>query len=282
MVNRIGFRSGRLVAISVVVAGALGMPSVNAGAPTAKEALQALGQRVGPAYAASVVQVIGVRGVDQPPVWRILAQDPYRRGVVRDFTVQNGQVVNDQLVPPAYLARVPVLPIPTDGLRTDSSRAFVIADHAAHQARVGFDSLDYEARASDPATGPIWIVRLNDQRGLVVGEVLIRASNGVVLRQQWFPGGIPSDSGALAGGSSRPAGRPSTAESGIAESVAEGWEVAKDSVSKGSTAVKSGVVKAGGAIREFFGEVFEAEANENPGTPYQVPTQPQPQPGSYY
>ncbi len=266
---------GLRVALSCLAAAGVGVSSAFAGAPTAKEALRSLGNKVGAAYTNTVVQVIGIRGVDQPPVWRILARDPYRKGVVRDFTVQNGQVVNDQFVPPAYLGRVPEVPIARAALSTDSNRAFIIADRAASTAKVGFDSLDYEARASDPATGPIWIVRLNDQRGLVVGEVLIQGNSGTVLRQQWFPGGVPNDSSFLVGGG-RQGGRQEVEGTGIGETVAEGWSV-----------TKTGVVKAGGAVREFFDDVFKKD--ENPDVPYRAPAsqgqpgvQPKNRPGAYY
>ena len=203
--------------------------------PTAFEAVSALKKQLGTRVGTKVVQVIGVGGADQPAVWRFIARDPKQQGVYRDFAVQGGKVVGDQFVPPAYNDKVPSYVVPLSQLKIDSGGAFIIADKLANDNGTGFDSIDYEIRGGDPASGAIWILRLRDKRGAQVGEVLIRASDGRVLRQDW------------------------TRKSVVGEVVATSIDRAKTSVAKGATAIAGGAVKTGGAVKGFFQEVFNKE-----------------------
>ena len=221
---------------TIAVFGLLGIAILPLGAePTAFEAMSALKKQKGSRIGTKVVQVIGVGGVDQPAVWRFIARDPKQQGVLRDFAVQGGKVVGDQFVPPAYHDQVPNYVVPLSHLKIDSGGAFIIADKLAHDSGTGFDSIDYEIRGGDPASGAIWILRLRDNKGAQVGEVLIRASDGHVLRQKW--------------------GR----KSAVSEVVTTSIDRAKTSVANGATAIAGGAVKTGGAVKEFFQDVFKKE-----------------------
>ncbi len=208
--------------------------------PTAFEAMSALKKQRGARIGTKVVHVIGVGGIDQPPVWRFIARDPKQRGVLRDFAVQGGKVVGDQYVPPAYHSQVPNYVVPLSQLKIDSGGAFIIADKLANDSGTGFDSIDYEIRGGDPASGAIWILRLRDKKGDQVGEVLIRASDGRVLRQKW--------------------GR----KSAVSEVVSSSIKRAKTSVSTGATAIAGSAVKTGGAVKGFFKDVFQKEPSGVP------------------
>ncbi|MDB4673501.1 hypothetical protein OAF27_01685 [Verrucomicrobiales bacterium] len=208
--------------------------------PTAFEAMSALKSQLGSRIGTKVVQVIGVGGIDQPPVWRFIARDPKDSAVLRDFAVQDGKVVGNQFVPPAFYDQVPKYVVPISRLKIDSGGAFIIADKLANDCGTGFDSIDYEIRGGDPASGAIWILRLRDKKGAQVGEVLIRANDGHVLRQKW--------------------GR----KSAVGEVVATSIDRAKTSVTNGATAIAGGAVKTGGAVKEFFQGVFDKDKTAPP------------------
>jgi|GEM_PF-1721224 len=238
-------KSTSIAILGITLSGGLTFAS-----PTAKQAVVTLGREKGTGYADNIVQIVGIQGGDQPKVWRILARDPYQYGAIRDFAVQENRVVGDQFVPPAYHRQIPALVVPSSALKTDSSEAFIIADKAASEAKVGFDSLDYEMLGSDPSTGPVWVVRLVGRSGLMVGELVIRGRDGQMLRKKWFPQGVE-----LARNKVKPSG--ASRNVAMRQAFSEGWGKTKKGFSRGSEAVKEGVSKAGNSVKGFFDNVFK-------------------------
>jgi hypothetical protein len=130
--------------------------------------------------------VAGERGQDQPTAWRIVTRDSEQPGRFREFVVQNGKVVDERFLRPDERPPAAQAALATRRVRVDSKQVFVKADAAARKALVGFDSLDYELRTKEFSTDPVWVVRLNDQDGTVVGELAISCDNGAILRSSWF------------------------------------------------------------------------------------------------
>lgn len=238
-------------------------------AVTAAAAVEVVARDRGRPYAESLVHVIGVGGVHQPKVWRVLARDPYRPGAIRDFTVDSGRVVSDQFVPPAYHERVPGAVIPPAEIRYDSDAVFGLADRAARTAGVGFDTLDYEIRVlGSGAEGvSLWLVRLNDKDGRTVGELAMRSLDGVVIRQEWFPQGKGTLDGRYAtttdagiAPSSSPGG---TSGADVPEILASGMSAARVGIERGGQAVRTSLQRAGGSVRRFLGSLF-GDTNASP------------------
>lgn len=224
---------------------------------TAVGAFRALERDRGEAFCANVVQVIGVGGGDQPPVWRIITKDPYQSGAIRDFAVENGRVVGDQFVPPAYHSRIPEHVLREEKLGLDSTGVFLIANERAKRAKVGFYTLDYEMRFMESGGG-LWIVRLNGADRGRVGELIIRSANGAVVRERWW-----QPKPALAEPVIRAEGSQSESESeSIGDQIAGRWHMAKRGLSDGSAGIKKNAEHAGKSVRSFFREVFASEESE--------------------
>lgn len=220
---------------------------------TAVQALQALGKDRGEEFQSGVLQVIGIGGTDQPPVWRVIARDPFQPGAIRDFAIENGRVVGDQFVPPAYHARIPANVIDRNSIRADSGAVFLIANERARKSKIGFYSLDYEIRSTAQKPGEIWIVRLNGRARERVGELIVDAKSGQILRERWWQ---PSPDPAVDGSPEVP---EEGARDSIEEQISEGWKIAKEGVSQGGALVRQNAGQAGRSVKGFFRGMFASE-----------------------
>jgi hypothetical protein len=230
-------------------------------AETAKQVLERLGRLGVAGPGAEVLHVVGVGGADQPLVWRVILRDPSRRGEVRDVAVRDGSVVSNQAVPAAYQNRVPQSPLPGVGLSTDSGQVFLIADREANRQKVGFDTLDYEVLAGGDGGSAVWVVRMVAGDGQRVGELFVRDRDAHVFRERWFV----SSAG---GEGSQPGSGESSPDVGeqVGEAFNEGWVATREGIGRGTEAVRSGAVRAGGAVRGFFSQLFQQEPAA-PGAP---------------
>ncbi len=172
------------ISVVALISGFSVLPAWGSG----KDALVTLEKAVADRPQDRVVQMVGVRGQDQPPEWRVVVQDTESgNGVFYMYTVQGKSVVKRETVQKDYREQLPVATIPKGDILFDSKDAFKIADRQAKKAKIGFDSLNYELRCPELSRTPVWYVDLRDDRDRMVGRLFISAKNGEVLRQVWFP-----------------------------------------------------------------------------------------------
>lgn len=204
-----------LLALAAVVS------PVQAAADTAREALRVVSKLGQP------VQVFGERGMDQPPFWRVLVRAPDT--TIREFHVARGRVVAEVIVPRTAVG-VSTAPLPMHRLNIDSTAAFRKAEQAAIEAKVGFDSMNYELRCLELSTNAAWFLVLLDSKGRKVGDVTVGASTGNVIRKAFYryPVTPPPPPG-------------STAETA--------WNRTRAGITNAAEGVKRGVGRATGWIR---------------------------------
>lgn len=148
---------------------------------SARAALKTLAQAKGADFLGRVIMVEGRYGNHQPKVWRILALDPQMQGRLREFMVNGDQIDSERLL----IAWKQGRRVPLREVTIDSSDAFLQADLAAKDAKIGFDSLDYQLILPAGAKEPLWLVTLVGKTGDAVGEVHVGARSGIVSRKAW-------------------------------------------------------------------------------------------------
>ncbi|MCB1094716.1 MAG: hypothetical protein KDN22_03970 [Verrucomicrobiae bacterium] len=155
---------------------------------SARGALQTLSQTKGADYLGRVMMVEGRYGNHQPKAWRILALDPQKPGQLREFMVNGDRIDSERTL----LAWKQGRRVPLREVMVDSVDAFLHADLAAKDAKVGFDRLDYQLVMPTDATEPLWLVTLVNKAGDAVGEVHVGARTGIVTRKAWPKPGAPA------------------------------------------------------------------------------------------
>lgn len=151
-------------------------------AESAAQAARVIAAQKGQAYLTQLVEVRGERGEPDPAAWVFLFNDPSARSGVREFVVQNGQIIAERM--PVHVFRgegqLPSLPA---SLSLDNHRIFRIAHQEAALHGVGFNWIDYILR-TDALTGePVWFVSLIDYQEASAGTLEIRADT-LELRQR--------------------------------------------------------------------------------------------------
>jgi len=149
---------------------------------TAYEALRTLRSDRGQDAMQQVVQVEGDFGQTQPSTWTIYLNDPLARGGVREIVV-DGKKISSERTPVRGFGWVQDLaPLNFSRLNLDSDGAFKVANEAAINRRVGFDSVNYELLTDEKSGAPVWELTLYNNLGKLVGRMGISAENGKVVR----------------------------------------------------------------------------------------------------
>ena len=148
---------------------------------SARGAVRTLSKIRGSDYLGRIVMIEGRYGHHQPRAWRILTLDPKMQGRMREFMINGDKIDSERLLLAwKYGRRVPLREV-----TVDSKDAFIQADLAAKDAKIGFDSLNYQLIMPAESREPLWVVTLVRQNGDAVGEVQVGAKTGVVLRKAW-------------------------------------------------------------------------------------------------
>ena len=150
----------------------------NAIPETAKKALAVLKIQRGALADTNVTHVRGHRGQDQPITWEFTVRISDGERV---FVIQNEEIIADTI----YSSGGGII-MDLRRFKTDSSEVFKVANLAAEEANIGFDSLDYELLAAPLGNAPLWIVFLRDFKGHDVGRLEVSGEVSKVLRSQWF------------------------------------------------------------------------------------------------
>jgi len=164
---------------------------------TSKEALAELTVRVGDQALAHLVSMKGYEGVPQPSEWEIITHDERSPTLLHRYRVGLGYVRDEGPVEDLYPGKEPAGYIDYSQLRLDSVGAFTVAEAAALQAKMGFDSLNMALRCREYSREPVWILHLVNDEGLLVGKVHMSANTGRVFRTIWIyrddiRGGFPT------------------------------------------------------------------------------------------
>ena len=158
---------------------------------TAYDALRVVGDHFGKPAVNHVVSVTGVEGNPQPETWRIVLENPDRRGV-REVEVTHGQITADQR-PGGIVGSTEGTTINTKRLNLDSSGAYTVASHTADKSSAHFSTVDYTLRTDDRGE-PVWIVTLKNRSRHPVGTIHIGANRGSVMRTEgMFAGATMED-----------------------------------------------------------------------------------------
>jgi len=164
---------------------------------SSKDALAELTVRVGDQALTHLVSMKGYEGVPQPAEWEIVTHDPQSPTLLHRYRVGLGYVRDEGPVEDQYPAKEPAGYIDYSQLRLDSIGAFTVAEAAALQAKMGFDSLNMALRCREYSREPVWILHLVNDEGLLVGKVHMSANTGRVFRTIWIyrddvRGGFPT------------------------------------------------------------------------------------------
>lgn len=125
-------------------------------------------------------------GVPQPTEWRAISHDPNSPTLLHAWWADAGSASDEGQPDIPYSQDPPSGFVNLDRWNIDSSRAFSIAEAAAVEAGIGFDSADYTLRAQEITNEPLWIIGLNTRRGNRVGTVYLSAETGQVKRTIWI------------------------------------------------------------------------------------------------
>jgi hypothetical protein len=153
---------------------------------SSKRALASLSSTVGEQARVRVVSMKGYGGVPQPDVWEVVCHDPNSPTLLHRYRIGGGYVRDEGLVEDAYPTREPAGFIDYAQLRLDSVGEFSIAEVAASQAKMGFDSVNLTLRCREYSREPVWILHLIDTNGLLVGKVHLSANSARVFRTIWI------------------------------------------------------------------------------------------------
>jgi len=231
---------------------------------TGLEAMGVLRRTLGPLIADRVVFLSGRRGAEQPVMWRLVARDPAFAGYYREYQVQGGRVISESAVPAAESASYVTAPLVRRTLRVDSPVVFWRADTEAKKALIGFDAVDYELRNAEFSTKPVWVVRLIGPRGAVVGELVVSAETGTVLRRTWFEAGR------------RTVPRPAPPAQGAAPAAVSGtaqqaWAGTRSGWNQGKKAVQTGFGRASTTVGNWLVRAGAGTTPASPATPTPPP-----------
>ena len=159
---------------------------------TAYDALRAVGDHFGRAAVNHVISVTGVEGNPQPETWRVLLENPDRRGA-REVEITGGRVTSDRGPSRGVVGSADGAIINTKRLNLDSSGAYSVASYTAEKSNARFTTVDYTLR-NDERGEPVWIVTLHGRSGRPVGTIHIGANRGNVTRTEgMFAGATMAD-----------------------------------------------------------------------------------------
>ena len=128
----------------------------------------------------------GFEGVPQPEEWEVICHDPRSPTMLHRYRVEPGHVRDEGFVEDAYPTKEPAGFIDYAQLRLDSIGAFTIAEVAATQAKMGFDSLNLTLRCREYSREPVWILHLIDAEGFLAGKVHLSGNSARVFRTIWI------------------------------------------------------------------------------------------------
>ncbi|MFV1995273.1 MAG: hypothetical protein ACC661_07535, partial [Verrucomicrobiales bacterium] len=128
--------------------------------------------------------------------------------------VQGDRVSGHSFLEKDYQGGIPGAEILKSQVKTDSRAAFLIADREARNAKVGFDSINYELRCRELSREPIWSLDLRSLNDVMVGRVYVSAKDGAVLRRVWLHPEAPKGKATVAKHGSG---------GGFFDSMKEGW-----------------------------------------------------------
>jgi hypothetical protein len=188
---------------AVIFAGILlAIPFASQANDPAYTALRVVGKSRGEETLKQIVELRGRGGVPQPPVWKIVLDDPRARGGIREIEVQNGKVVGER----TPLDHDAVSPMVLTQLNLDSEGAFTVANQEALKLNKPFDHVDYVLRSGDGGGAPVWKLEMNDSKSGHVGTIVIAADTGNILHEDFdhrsagpgpgpgpAPGPVPND-----------------------------------------------------------------------------------------
>ncbi|QQL44650.1 hypothetical protein [Sulfuriroseicoccus oceanibius] len=155
----------------------------------AKQAISVVLKEYGAAYRNRLVAVVGQKGATQPQHWHVMAYDLKDARRVAYFKVTNGRIAAATVLSEKQSAARRGVSFSLDNLRKNSTDVFTIADVAARNAKVGFDSISYEINGRGVGQAPIYAVELRDSQGRVVGNLVVDGASGRVLAANWNPKG---------------------------------------------------------------------------------------------
>ena len=153
---------------------------------SSRRALDTLATGVGDQVLERLVSMKGFEGVPQPEEWEIICHDPRSPTMLHRYRVGPGRVRDEGFVEGAYPTKEPAGFIEYEQLRLDSVGAFTIAEVAATQAKMGFDSLNLTLRCREYSREPVWILHLIDTDGFLVGKVHLSGNSARVFRTVWI------------------------------------------------------------------------------------------------
>ncbi len=272
----------KVIPCFVVVIGMGGAGFAKAGT-NAQSALGIFAKEKGSEALKGVAAVRGLRGQDQPDVWEIIVRDSNSAGDAC-YLVDGKRILKSGRVKEGVVGA----PLALASLSVDSPQAFRIADAEARRSKVGFDSIDYELRATPKGRAPLWLVRLRDAAGNEVALVEIDGANGAVAGGKRGGSATRKTGTTVANVPRREIARETVVEESAGEMHAENrgvvdygayrkrekettpeehrralggvWERSTNGIDDAGTRMKSGFSKIGTAI----GDVFCGRADYRP------------------
>jgi hypothetical protein len=174
---------------AVIFAGILlALPFAAVANDPAYAALRVVGKSRGEDTLKHVVQLRGRGGVPQPPVWKIVLDDPRARGGIREIEVQHGKIVGER----TPLDHDAVSPMVLTQLNLDSEGAFTVANQEAQKLNKPFDHVDYVLRSGGGNGAPVWEMEMYDSKAGHVGSIVIAADTGNILHEDFDHGRVAS------------------------------------------------------------------------------------------
>jgi hypothetical protein len=158
---------------------------------TAYDALRVVSEHFGRPAVNHIISVTGVGGNPQPETWRVVLENPNRRGA-REVEVTNGRVTSDRGPGRDVVGSTEGATINTKRLNLDSSGAYSVASYTADKSNAHFSNVDYTLR-NDERGEPVWIVTLHSRSGRAVGSIHIGANRGNVTRTEGMFAGATMD-----------------------------------------------------------------------------------------
>lgn len=167
----------KLLVASFLLAG----PVLAQESPSAYEALRTIGTQLNRQAVNRVVSVSGADGDPQPRAWKILLEEKNAPSGVREYVVENNQIVSQRVPNRSVTGSTEGATIDTAKLNLDSTGAYSVAARTADTSHVTFTYTNYTLRTDDRGN-PVWIISLADRKNRPVGTIHIRASDGRVKR----------------------------------------------------------------------------------------------------
>lgn len=158
---------------------------------TSRQALTALERQYGPGKFDRIVSMRAEHGAPSPREWVVVVFDPQAPTTLRSYWADETRVASKGVNSSFYPNNVPTGFVAAEKVKVESSSAFAIVDNLARKEGVAFNEVSYTLRAIDFTDEPVWILRLIDNRGAIVGRISLSAKNGKVLRRVWMtPSGV--------------------------------------------------------------------------------------------